>query len=262
MTDTDQATSDWKAPYVGYSTLRTFIDKKCGENPIPPRIDKTFIDNVAGGVQPLLMGALKVIGFIREDGTVNPLLNDAASSPDRRKEILRAWAEDFYAGQLELAGQNATAQMLFDSFSPAGITGSTLRKAVGFYLALVEDVGLPNSPHFKLPKQTPSTAKKKAPRVDGGGGGGSAEHDTPSTPPEFREPVGEKKIINLGEGGTIVIYADVKWLSLSTADFTKLRTALDDLDKLSSPSAPPAAPSEQRPAEDEQDDEEGQEDLE
>ncbi len=50
---------EWKAPYVAYSTLVNFIDQKCGGNPLPPRIDRSFLDNYSGSVQPLLLGTLK-----------------------------------------------------------------------------------------------------------------------------------------------------------------------------------------------------------
>lgn len=67
-----------------------------------------------------------------------------------------------YACQLDLAEQNATSQMLFESFAGHGYTGSTLRKAIVFYLSLVEYLGLPNSPHFRAPKQSATpTAKRR-----------------------------------------------------------------------------------------------------
>lgn len=227
MSDTDQAGSGWKAPYVGYSTLVNFIDKKCGENPIPPQIDKTFIDNVAGGVQPMLLGALKTIGFIRDDGGVEPLLEKAASSPDQRKEILKTWAEGFYADQLGLAQKNATAQMLTTSFGPSGYTGSTLRKAMGFFLTLVDDVGLPKSPHFKLPKQTPSPRKKKDADVE------TPPAVTPAPPGAGTSgTAGEKTVVSLGDAGTVTVFVDVRWLTLPDETFTTLRKAIRDLQGL------------------------------
>ncbi|HEX7134085.1 MAG TPA: hypothetical protein VF228_16025 [Iamia sp.] len=227
MTEQEQATTEWRAPYVGYSTLKTFIDKKCAENPIPPQIDKTFIDNVAGGVQPLLLGALKTIGFISDDQTTQPKLEEAATAPERRQALLKEWATEYYSAQLALAAQNATSQMLFDSFSPANYTGSTLRKAIAFYLNLCDDVGLPKSPHFKLPKQTTSTRRKKT---------GPASDGDPK-PPRLEPlplnlPPGEKTTVDLGAAGTVTLFVDVRWLALDDDVFMKLRAGIRGLQDL------------------------------
>lgn len=221
--------TEWKAPYLAYSTLVNFIDKKCGANPIPPQIDKTFIDNVAGGVQPLLLAALKVIGFVNEELVVQPLLREAASTPERRKRIMRDWAVAYYAEQVALAEQNATSQMLYDTFAKAGYTGSTLRKAVVFYLAMVEDLGLPKSPHFKAPKQSgPSGGKARSKATPGKGDTGDDEVDIPPA------PRGEQTRIDLGDLGSVTVTVDVQWLKLPDNVFVGLRKAIRDLEDLSS----------------------------
>ncbi len=230
MTQESEANGNWKPPYFTYATLNTFIDKKCGGvPPIPPRIDKTFIDNVAGGVQPLLLGALRLIGFIDEAGKVQPLLHEAASSPEKRKEIVRRWAENYYAEQITLANDNATSQMLAESFAKSDYQGSTLRKAIVFYLSLTDDLDLPKSPHFKAPKQpSASTARRKR------------QADEVSSVPRPEPAVsGEQKKVTLGSAGTVTIFVDVRWLDLPEETFTALRKAIREIETLSTDLVPP-----------------------
>jgi len=178
MTDDDRA--EWRPPYVSYETLCNFVEKRLGSQPLPPRVDKGFLDNYAGSVQAVLLSALKTIGFIDEQHTVQPALKEAAAGPDDRKAVMRRWASTYYARQVELAEQAATAQMLQESFASSGYTGSTLRKAIVFYLTLAKDLDLPSSPHFKPPRQTPVSngATQRKPK----GNGRTAARTQPDTP--------------------------------------------------------------------------------
>lgn len=228
----DQANGEWKPPYASYVTLTNFVDKKCGDNPLPPQIDKTFLDNMAGGTQSILLATLKMVDFIDEDNNVTMKLREAAGAPAKRKEHLKSWAQDFYSEQLALAAKNATAQMLHQSFAKSGYTGSTLRKAIVFYLSLVDDLGLPNSPHFKPPKQSPAGKPR-------GKNSGKATPPKPDEQQEARQktdesdaPSGDRRDFVIGNYGSVTLFADVPWLRLDAETFTKLRgviSALEDL---------------------------------
>jgi len=225
----EQPQEPWKAPYMSYETLSNFLDKKIGENPIPPRIDTYFLDNYAGSVRPLLIATLKTIGMIDENNHVLEPMRTAARSPESRKAVLKAWAEPFYPRQIALGEQHATAQMLWESFSKRGFNGSTLRRAVLFYLALAKDVELPVSVHFKAPKaSTPSSRSRN--RVDQGEGRDTGNHARRDPPPRNAAP--EEREIHLGEAGTVTVLVDVRWLDLPDAKFTKLRQIIRELEAL------------------------------
>lgn len=215
----------WRPPYVAYTTLASFIDNKLGTNPLPPRIDRGFLDSYAGSVQAMLLSALRLMGFIGEEGQVLEPLKEATRSPALRKKVFRAWAEEFYGDQQVLARQNATAQMLHESFSRHRLSGSTLRKAVVFYLALVEDVGMEKSPHFKAPKQPSPSASRST----------TKKKPTPEPLVEKAKPqaAGETIVIDLAPAGTVTVNVDVKWLQLPMETFTKLRSIIADLEALS-----------------------------
>jgi hypothetical protein len=236
MTDGAQV-ERWNPPYIAYATLANFLDNKLGTNPLPPRIDRGFLDSYAGSVQAQLLSALRLMGFIGDQGEVLEPLREATRSPDLRKKVIRDWALNFYREQVELARQNATAQMLYETFSRQKYSGSTLRKAIVFYLSLTDDVGLPKSPHFRPPRQTsPRLPQKPATRRPPARGGqrplveqaSGAVSGIQSAGPEQ----GERKVITLGDAGTVTITVNVRWLDLPDQTFSKLRSTIRVLEAL------------------------------
>lgn len=228
--EASESNESWKAPYLSYETLTNFFEKKLGGNPTPPRIDTHFLDNYAGSVRPLLIATLKTIGMLDDKNEVLEPMRVAARSADSRKAVLRAWAQDFYREQLELADRHATAQMLWESFSKRGFNGSTLRRAVLFYLALVQDVDLPNSTFFKAPKAPASTSPRGRRQSEDKPPPGDQHQDEQ---PVVRKPgAGEQRIIHLGDAGTVTVNVDVRWLDLPDDTFTKLRQLIRELASL------------------------------
>lgn len=218
-------------PYISLTTLNNFMEK-LGAGVPPPRIDKGYLDKYSGAAQALLLSTLKLMGFIDEaSGDVLDALEDAAKSEDRRKGEYRRFAESFYAEQLALAAKNGTSQMLEESFRKWGITGSTMRKAVVFYLHLVEYVGLPNSPHFKPPRQAPGGTKKGGRTAGSGQSNGNTSGQSAQVNTS-RSTAGESKTITLGTAGTVTVTVDVRWLDLPMEQFTALRTAIQALESL------------------------------
>lgn len=220
----DPGPVQWRPPYVPYATLVGLLDTKLGANPLPPRIDRGFLDNYAGSVQAMLLATLRTIGLVGDEGRVLPPLIEATRTPALRKKILRSWAESFYAEQQALARQNATAQMLHESFAYQKLAGSTLRKAVVFYLSLVDDVGLEKSPHFKAPRQTASGTAR--PRKK------SETTALPVAASELVHSAGELLKVDFGDAGSVRLEVDVKWLQLPIETFSRLRQVLSELEQL------------------------------
>jgi hypothetical protein len=219
-------TAEDKAPYLSLTTLLNFLDK-WGEGPIPPRIDKSALDTYSGGTQAVLMSTLRVMGYVGPEGQVLPALREAVASVEARKAYMDLWARRFYSTQIALAEQNATAQMLHESFAGFGYSGSTLRKAVVFYLQLVEYLGLPNSALFRAPKQagTP-TAKRRTRRT--------AAPETPQTPavPTPAAPRGETTVVRIRDLATITVVVDAQWMKLPVETITSMREAIATLEGL------------------------------
>lgn len=224
-----------RAPYLSLTTLLNFLDR-WGEGPIPPRIDKSALDNYSGGTQAILMTTLRQIGYVDGDGRVTPALRESISDQAARKAHLTTWARRFYAEQIALAEEGATAGMLQESFAAHSYSGSTLRKAIVFYLALVEYLSLPNSPHFRAPKQsaTPSN-RKRLPR-----GRPTAASSTPADGAHLNGTTahgvsygdGETAIVRIGSLATITITVDAQWMKLPVETITTMRQAIAQLEAL------------------------------
>ena len=229
---------EWRPPYLSYDTLVNFIEKKLAAAPLPPKIDRSYLDSMSGSVQAQIFGVLKMIGFLDAENRTQDLLSAALKSPDDRRAIFQQWATTYYAKQVELASANATAGMLAESFGPSKYTGSTLRKAIVFYLALSEDVGLPRSPHFRAPKQPTGTAGKVRPgrRATSGtstGATGESRTDEPTANPGVQgNSGGERKAVHFGPAGTVTVDVQVKWLDLPDPIFLGLRKVVKDLEDL------------------------------
>lgn len=225
----DQSTNEDKPPYLSLTTLLNFFDR-WGDGPVPPRIDKSALDKYSGGTQAVLMSTLRLMGYVSPEGEVLPALREAVRDTDARKAHLNHWARRFYAEQLRLAEGNATAQMLHESFAGHGYTGSTLRKAVVFYLSLVDYLGLPNSPHFRAPKQSATPPSKRRTRV------ASVTRTVPDEVPKpaavQTTPQGETTVVEIGGLATIMITVDAQWLKLPVETITSIREAVAKLEAL------------------------------
>lgn len=219
-----------KPPYLSLTTLNHFFDR-WGEGPVPPRIDKSALDKYSGGTQAVLMSTLRLMSLVDGDGVVLPALRSAVASEADRKAILREWASQFYAEQVQLAEQNATAQMLHESFAKYGYSGSTLRKAVVFYLQLVEYVGLPNSPLFRAPKQSVTSSTKRRPRAAApmAPATGTAHGHELQSP---AAPKGETTVVHINGLATITVIVDAQWMKLPVETITSMRKAIAELEAL------------------------------
>lgn len=224
----DEQVVDDKPPYISYTTLHNFLDR-LGSGPIPPRIDKSSLDTYSGGTQGILLATLRSMEFIDGDGNVLAPLREAATDSDARKAHLGVWASRTYDKQIALAAENGTAQMLHESFADTGYQGSTLRKAVVFYLQMVEYLGLPNSPHFKAPRQPQPSRRRRPP---------APPTATPAEPvavaPARSTAEGQTTVIHVGDMATITVTVDAQWLRLPVDTLTGIRKAVSDLEALAS----------------------------
>jgi hypothetical protein len=228
MPDESTTTTEDKAPYISLTTLTNFLDR-IGDGPIPPRIDKSALDNYSGGTQAILMSTLRLMGFVGPDGQVLNSLRESVRDTEYRRQYLVDWAGRFYAPQLQLAEQGATAQMLHESFANFGYNGSTLRKAIVFYLALVDYLGLPTSPFFKAPKQSATPPARRRPRATPNADEILHQAFPPPTP---RAPAGEVTTVNIEGLATITIVVDAQWMKLPVETITSMREAIGQLEAL------------------------------
>ena len=205
---------NFSPPYLSFETFRNFI-ARLGERKIPPRIDRSMMIGIAGGTQTYLLQALRAFDLIDASNGISPRLVQMATDEAACATEMRGLLQHFYADQLALSAQHATAGQLSESFDGYGLSGSTLRKAITFFLHMARFAELPLSPHFRAPQQrTGSPRPRRAsspgrkrvapePGVDEIGGTSAAQ---------------ESHTVALASGGTITLSCSVAFLALTRED--------------------------------------------
>jgi hypothetical protein len=196
-------------PYISYATFKNFL-LSLDAAALPPRIDRSLMVGMAGGTQTHLLQALRSFTLIGEGNQVQEPFIRMAGNEVAFADAMRAILRHFYAPQMELAEQQATTAQLMESFALSGYTGSTLRKAMTFFLHAAKDSGLPLSPHFRPPAATASGRPRRTSKAKAK----PAAEPVQATP----TPAAESHSIRLRSGGLVTLSCTTEFLALSRAD--------------------------------------------
>lgn len=216
-------------PYLPFETFKSFIDGLSGGRPLPPRIDRSLMSGMAGGTQTLLLGTLTTFGLIADDRTVLlPFRELVHADAEQRQEVMRRLLHQVYADPMKLSQQHATADQLAESFRLiSGYQGSTLRKAITFFLNMARYAQVELSPFFRAPAQKVGVRKGPARRPRSAVPSGTvALSDNLVT---MVAPV-ESRSVDLASGGTITVSCSVSFLSLRRSDRDFVFDLVDRLD--------------------------------
>jgi hypothetical protein len=194
-------------PYLPYRTFSNFIEEL--RIALPPRIDRSLMKSMSGGMQSQLMSALAYLNLIDSETNVPteklPRLVHSSGAGRQRvlKDILISSYKFLSEGGFQL--DRATARQLQERFEQTGMSGDTQRKAIAFFIKAAEDAGLGLSPHIKrgpgpkkvAPKPKTQTISPPTQYITGAGGIASGESfGTPTvtlTPPP--EDISLEKIL-------------------------------------------------------------------
>ena len=158
---TEPAAAAWTPPYIPFRTLTNLIGRMEAEG-VPRRIDRSYLSSMAGGMQAAVLAAFRALGFTEPNGEVLPALTDIIDFPDRRAELMRAIITEKYGFAWRLGEDKATQGELEEAFKAQGISGSTLRKAIAFYVRASQYAGMPLSPFFQLPRDSGDATVQRA----------------------------------------------------------------------------------------------------
>lgn len=226
-------------PYLPFDTFRNFVEGLEGR-PLPPRIDRSLMAGTAGGTQTLLLAALIHLELIADDRSVLPPFRElVVAESDDRQRLMEQLLRRTYPAAMTLAREHATADQLAECFrSASGYQGSTLRKAITFFLNMAKYAQVDLSPFFRSPAQTPGPRKAVGRRPRNSTMAHAATDRQPAVPTVA--PVVEARSIDLVSGGTVTISCSVSFLSLSRSDREFVFGLVDSLDGYSAehPSKP------------------------
>lgn len=173
-------------PYIAFSTFFSYIKglEKAG---IPDRIDKSLLRNMSGGNQSALLSSLRWFGLIDSDGAHGASLEALVRAGEGAGTVLREMLPKAYKfmadGSIPL--DRATGAQVEEKFKAYGLTGSTVAKAMAFFIAACKEAAIPLSAHIKLPKVAKANGVLKAKKArqaaadeaagvdDAGDGGGN-----------------------------------------------------------------------------------------
>ena len=176
---------------------------------------------MAGGTQTTL--CVRQFDLIGDSNEVRGSLMRMSQGDETFIEGLREILRTFYAAQLEIGRQQGTPAQLAESFHASGYTGSTLRKAITFFLHAAKAAELPLSPHFRPPKASPSTSRAKRPRPS------KAQQPQVESAAQASAPAAESHTIELLSGGTITVSCTASFLALTKDDRDFLFGLVDQL---------------------------------
>src|SRR5271165_1597487 len=160
---TEDHEEDFKPPYVSFTMLLNVTERMRTEG-IPARVDRSYLGGASGTTKAQFLAAAKALGLL--DGDLKPtgVLQALVNTPDQRPGIVGELLRRFYPKVVGL-GTNATQQQLEETFREEyDISGSTVRKAISFYLAAARFAKVELSPHFTAPRVGGATPGKRRQR--------------------------------------------------------------------------------------------------
>lgn len=142
---------DFKPPYVSFSMLENTLERMRVEG-VPARVDRSYLGTASGSAKAQFLAAAKALELLDEQSRPTRTLHALVPKPEDRPGVFNHLLHRFYAPVIAL-GTNATQSQLEETFrAEYGISGSTVRKAISFYLAAAKFADVAVSPHFSTPR--------------------------------------------------------------------------------------------------------------
>ena len=163
------------APYASWKSFMTFLDQ-LADMGLPQQVDRTVMSKMSGATQSNIRVALSFLKLTDSGGAPTDALRRLVGQHGDG-EAWQAALRDVVLGAYEpvisdLSLESGTADQLWKCFRENGnVRGSTLSRAVRFFLAALGAAGVKHSRYFKAPTRRPTKAKQDS---DGSSGGAEA----------------------------------------------------------------------------------------
>jgi hypothetical protein len=182
------------APYASKVSFDNFLTHLREHPPLPTRIDKGVMGHLNYGTKQALAATFKVLKLTTSDNVPTDLLERLVpASETERKPLYRQMLKDCYPflfdGSIDL--KRASSHEFQEKFKrETTVTGSTVDKAILFFLAIAGEAGIELSPHLaKRKSSTPGVAKRtKGRRTKTQSSVGAKANGSADKPDEDRVP--------------------------------------------------------------------------
>ena len=145
-------------PYLSYKTFSNFIEGL--KVTTPARIDKSVMPSLSGANQSWLIGTLKYMKLMTEDGVPSVQLTKLAKAQnDERKKLLREILVSSYPFLFSepFNLRSATPRQIEEEFNKTAATGDTVKRCIAFFLKAAKDAGIELSPYLQKMRYTKTT---------------------------------------------------------------------------------------------------------
>lgn len=149
--------------YVSAGAFTSFLNR-LRETGIPHRIDRSLLGNASGSLVSALIAGLKSLSLVDDSQRPTDLMKRLVAAQDQErppifKEVFES-AYTFVTDDPDFHLASATTAQLTQKFREQGMSGSTVTKAIAFFLALAKWADVSVSPHLKAPPAPRSNGKK------------------------------------------------------------------------------------------------------
>lgn len=154
--------------YIGFNSFLNFING-LRESGIPLKIDRSVLPKVSGSQFSSTMAALRFLRLVDDnDKPAQKMQELVNASDDGRKDIFLAIFKDAYGFLFtdpDFHLDKATGNQVATKFRSQDVSGSTVSKCIGFFLAFAQAAGVKVSSHVKAPSVPRSNVKREAKAV-------------------------------------------------------------------------------------------------
>lgn len=225
------------APYVSFSTFLTGIEAL--HQGVPEVLDKSVWRSAMNGTaQNHTMSAFRYFGFIDDDRRVQESLRTIVQDKDNRKQRIRELLEGSFPEIVALARNNGTVPQLNAAMERYGVKGTTIPKAITFFLKAAQYADLPVSPNWKnltrsrngAPMATRRSTARRVASSKTPSGGDASESKPPRRTDDTIEPVFESRPFQLPGGDTLTVSVTRPFFNLQTQDRKFVSWLIDQIE--------------------------------
>lgn len=223
------------AAYIPWKTLLTATEVL--EQGLPKQLDPSAFPTFSGSIKSWTLSAFRFLGFTDGSGVVQPRLREWIDDKDGRPDLMKAILLERYPAVISLAAENGTANQMKDAIAALGVSGTTLGRAISFFIGAAKFAGIPLPPTWEKTRfaitTKKRTAKKGTARIEDG------EEDDEDIDDDPDSASGERKTISLMGGGTLTLVASVNFLAMPKEDRNFVFEVIDLLDGYATRQAKP-----------------------
>lgn len=225
------------APYVSFSTFLTGIEAL--QQGVPEVLDKSvWRSSMNGTAQNHTMSAFRYFGLIDDDRRVQEKLKIIVHDKDNRKQRIHELLEESFPEIVALARNNGTVPQLNAAMERYGVKGTTIPKAITFFLKAAQYADLPISPNWKnLTRSRNGTGKGTRRSVANRGTApktpsesDTSERTAPPKKDDTTAPVFESRPFQLPGGDTLTVSVTRPFFNLQTQDRKFVSWLIDQIE--------------------------------